>query len=165
MTNKKSSTSSFKGKAPVIPNKRVKASNSNHIKRIYPNQSPLPKPSNTLTSKPHTMATSSDAQLFDESFTITTLNHEKYERVGRIGGSSSNSETSMTLDINTELYPLSVGDHIQVVLASSLALDGSKDDGRGWRDVRGETTLADMFDYVCHGKVYKFEDVEDGQTM
>jgi len=25
--------------------------------------------------------------------------------------------------------------------------------------------LADMFDYVCHGKIYKFEDGEDGQSM
>jgi DNA-directed RNA polymerase I, II, and III subunit RPABC3 len=116
------------------------------------------------------MASAGDAQLFDETFTITTLNHEKYERVGRIGCTSSNSETSMFLDINTELFPLTVGETIHVVLASSLSLDGTKDDSRGWRDVGGsgpgaETTLADMFDYVCHGKVYKFEDVEDGQTM
>jgi DNA-directed RNA polymerase I, II, and III subunit RPABC3 len=112
------------------------------------------------------MASAGDAQLFDETFTITTMNHEKYERVGRIGATSSNSETSMLLDINTDLYPLQVGETIHVVLASSLSLDGTKDDARGWRDVgRMETTLADMFDYVCHGKVYKFEDVEDGQTM
>lgn len=58
-----------------------------------------------------------------------------------------------------------------MVLASSLALDGSKDDSKGWRDVGraghgGEATLADMFDYVCHGKLYKFEDGdESGQTM
>lgn len=112
------------------------------------------------------MATASDAQLFDEHFTITTLNAEKYERVGRIGCTSSDSSISMLLDINTEIYPVSVGETIQVCLASSLSLDGSKDDARGWREVgRSETTLADMFDYVCHGKVYKFEDVEDGLTM
>lgn len=54
-----------------------------------------------------------------------------------------------------------------MVLASSLSLDGSKDDGRGWRDVaRGEeASLADMFDYVCHGRIYKFEDGEGGDTM
>lgn len=73
----------------------------------------------------------------------------------------------MTLDINSELYPLNTGETITVVLASSLSLDGAKDDNRGWRDVglSGETTLADMFEYVCHGKVYKFEDGEDGMTM
>ncbi|CZR63175.1 related to DNA-directed RNA polymerase chain RPB8 [Phialocephala subalpina] len=116
------------------------------------------------------MASTGDSQLFDESFTITTFDQSKYDRVARIGGTSSDSQTVMTLDINTELYPCSVGETLHCVLASSLNLDGTKDDGRGWRDVArngpgGETTLADMFDYVCHGKIYKFEDGEDGQTI
>lgn len=111
-----------------------------------------------------------DSQLFDEHFTITSFDKSKYDRVARIGGTSLDSQTVMTLDINIELFPSAVGDPLHMVLATSLALDGSKDDGRGWRDVArsgqgGETTLADMFDYVCHGKIYKFEDGEDGQTM
>jgi len=121
-------------------------------------------------SKSFKMASAGDSQLFDETFTITTLNHEKYDRVGRFGATSADSQTVMTLDVNTELYPLSIGETIHLVLASSLALDGSKDDTKGWRDVArngpgGEATLADMFDYVCHGKIYKFEDGEDGHTM
>jgi DNA-directed RNA polymerase I, II, and III subunit RPABC3 len=113
---------------------------------------------------------SSDSQLFDEMFTITTLDHHKYDRVGRIGATSADAQTVMTLDVNTELFPCSIGEGLHCVLASSLALDGSKEDSKGWRDVSrngpgGETTLADMFDYVCHGKIYKFEDGEDGQTM
>ncbi len=112
------------------------------------------------------MASSSDTQLFDETFTITTLDASKYDRVCRLGGTSQNSEVAMTLDITSELYPCVVGEHIQCVLASSLALDGSKDDGKGWMDVAGGVnSLADMFDYVCHGKIYKFEDAEDGVTM
>ena len=108
--------------------------------------------------------------LFDEHFTVTSFDQSKYDRVARIGGTSGDSQTVMTLDINTELYPCSVGDNLHVVLANSLSLDGSKDDGKGWRDVSrngpgGETTLADMFDYVCHGKIYKFEDGDDGNTM
>jgi DNA-directed RNA polymerase I, II, and III subunit RPABC3 len=117
------------------------------------------------------MAAAGDSTLFDENFTITTFDQSKYDRVARIGATSSDSQTVMTLDINTDLYPLSVGESIHMVLASSLALDGSKDDNKGWRDVGraghgGEATLADMFDYVCHGKLYKFEDGdESGQTM
>jgi DNA-directed RNA polymerase I, II, and III subunit RPABC3 len=116
------------------------------------------------------MASSGDATLFDEIFTITTFDQSKYDRVARIGGTSADAQTVMTLDINTELYPCSIGENLQCVLATSLSMDGTKDDGRGWRDVTrsgpgGEATMADMFDYVCHGKIYKFEDVEDGQTM
>lgn len=111
------------------------------------------------------MATTGDSQLFDETFTITTLDHSKYDRVGRLGGTSQDSQTVMTLDINTELFPCQIGDTLQTVLSTSLALDGSKDDSRGWRDIGSEATIADMFDYVCHGKIYKFEDGADGQTM
>ena len=54
---------------------------------------------------------------------------------------------------------------MQLVIASTLALDGTKDDGKGWREVgRGEASLADMFDYVCHGKIYRFEE-GDGENM
>jgi DNA-directed RNA polymerase I, II, and III subunit RPABC3 len=116
------------------------------------------------------MAMSADSQLFDESFTITTIDHAKYDRVGRFGATSADSATVMTLDINTELFPCQIGETLHCVLASSLSLDGTKDDGKGWRDVGrnpagAEPTLADMFDYVCHGKIYKFEDGEDGHTM
>jgi len=111
-----------------------------------------------------------DSQLFDEHFTITTYDQHKYDRVARIGGTSHDSQTVMTLDVNIELFPCAIGEPLHMVLATSLALDGSKDDGRGWRDVArgaqgGEATLADMFDYVCHGKIYKFEDGEDGQSI
>jgi len=110
---------------------------------------------------------SGDSQLFDERLTVTTFDQSKYDRVARIGAETSDSQIAMTLDINTELYPCLVGENIHVVLASSLSLDGSKEDGRGWRDIghTGDATLADMFDYVCHGKIYKFEDGEDGQTI
>ena len=71
----------------------------------------------------------------------------------------------MTLDVNHQLFPVAIGESLHMVLASSLSLDGSKDDARGWKDVGGEASLADMFDYVCHGRIYKFEDVEDGNSM
>ena len=37
------------------------------------------------------MATTGDTQLFDESFTITPMDHHKYDRVGRIGATSADS--------------------------------------------------------------------------
>lgn len=107
-----------------------------------------------------------DTQLFDENFTITTLDASKYDRVCRIGGTNADSSTVMTLDVNSLLYPCQLGENFRMVIATSLSLDGTKED-RGWRDVgrSEEATMADMFDYVCHGKIYKFEDTEDGQSM
>ena len=39
---------------------------------------------------------------------------------------------------------------------------------KGWKDATkmdGGPTLADQYDYVCHGKIYKFEDGDNDQSM
>jgi DNA-directed RNA polymerase I, II, and III subunit RPABC3 len=54
-----------------------------------------------------------------------------------------------------------VGENVQLVLASSLSLDGTNDAEQskmGWRDVDEAGSLADSFDYVCHGNIYRFEE-------
>jgi hypothetical protein len=71
----------------------------------------------------------------------------------------------MTLDINHELFPCHVGEQLSMVLATTLSLDGTKEE-TSWRSVSrsSTTTLADMYDYVCYGKNYRFED-GDGDTL
>lgn len=108
----------------------------------------------------------SDSQLYEETFQITSLNAQKYDRVSRVFGSTPNADTAMSLDVNTELYPISVGETVQLVLATTLALDGTKED-KGWRDLskrseQGESTLADAYDYVCRGRTYKMEEGAEG---
>ncbi|KAL8861675.1 MAG: hypothetical protein Q9178_001876 [Gyalolechia marmorata] len=103
-----------------------------------------------------------DSQLYSDAFTLTDINDQKYDRVSRLKGNNENGDTEFTLDVNTELYPCSTGDRLSMAIASSLSLDGTKDDTKGWRGVgRGEQTLADEYDYVCHGKVYRFEEGDD----
>ncbi len=113
-------------------------------------------------------AISGDSQLFEDHFTVTDVDKSKYDRVARLSATTTDAQTVMTLDINTELFPCVVGEQLHCVLSTTLSLDGSRDDDKGWRDATkfgGEGTLADMFDYVCHGKIYKFEDGDDGHTM
>ena len=100
----------------------------------------------------------SDASLFEETFTIQSINAQKYDRVSRIAAATASGDISITLDVNTELYPLATGDAVHLLLASTLSNDGTKDEGKGWRDVsKGEPTLADHYEYVCHGKIYRFD--------
>jgi len=111
-----------------------------------------------------------DSQLFEDHFTISEVDQSKYDRCARLKTISTDHQTEMTLDINTELYPCAIGETLHCVLSTTLALDGSKDDEKGWRDMTkaggsSESTLADLYDYVCHGKIYKFEDGEQGDTM
>jgi len=104
----------------------------------------------------------SDPILFEDTFTITAVNSQKYDRVSRISCTSSDQLTTFNLDVNTELYPCAPGESLSMALASTLSLDGKDNgaDGKGsWRDVgMGEQTLANDYDYVCHGKVYRFEE-------
>ncbi|KAI9721925.1 MAG: hypothetical protein M1812_001881 [Candelaria pacifica] len=103
----------------------------------------------------------SDATLFDENFNVNSLNAQKYDRVARISASSVSNDITLTLDVNTELYPCSVGDNLRIVLVTTLALDGAKQTEKGWREAsRGEATAADTYDYVCYGKIYRFEEGE-----
>ncbi|PYH89881.1 RNA polymerase [Aspergillus ellipticus CBS 707.79] len=102
----------------------------------------------------------SDPLLFEDTFTITTINSQKYDRVSRLSCNSTDNFTHFTLDVNSELYPCAVGESLSMALASTLSLDGKDESGsKGWRDVgMGEQTLANDYDYVCHGKVYRFEE-------
>lgn len=103
-----------------------------------------------------------DSHLFADTFTLTSINSQKYDRVSRLSSHTENGDTLLTLDVNTELFPCVVGERLHILLASTLSLDGSKDDGKGWKDVgRGESSWADEYDYVCHGKIYRFEEGDD----
>ena len=77
--------------------------------------------------------------------------------VSRIKATSPSSDLSLILDLNTEIYPLEKDELISLNLSSSLRLDGKED--KGWRDLgKSEPTLADDYDYVCYGKVYRFDE-------
>ncbi|ODQ67003.1 RNA polymerase subunit ABC14.5 [Nadsonia fulvescens var. elongata DSM 6958] len=105
------------------------------------------------------------AQLFDDHFKITSVDSARYDRVSRITANSvSSNDIQLTLDVNSELFPVAKNDSVTVVVAKSLSL-GQDDDGNGsstsgsWRETRaGEKSLADDYDYVTYGTVYKFEE-------
>ena len=109
---------------------------------------------------------SADSQLYEDTFVVSSMNHAKYDRVGRISALSTDGQTNITLDLNTDLYPMAAQETFQLLLASTLNLDGTKDaEGKGWKELSvGEATLADMWDYVCYGKVYRFEE-GDAENM
>jgi DNA-directed RNA polymerases I, II, and III subunit RPABC3 len=116
----------------------------------------------------------SEITLLDEMFRIDDVDSSKYDKgtlppqpshplhsakwlVSRIKGSSQSSDLNLILDINSEIFPLQKDEVISLNLSSSLRLDGKED--KGWRDLgRGEASLADDYDYVCYGKVYRFDE-------
>jgi hypothetical protein len=106
-----------------------------------------------------------DAQLYEDTFSVDSIDNGNYDRVTRITSTCSDGTTVLTLDVNTDLYPLATGDSFSLLLASTLNLDGSKEEAdASWREQRGPS-LADGWDYVCYGKIYKFDESEDNDTM
>jgi DNA-directed RNA polymerase I, II, and III subunit RPABC3 len=109
-----------------------------------------------------------DAVKFDETFNITKIDSETYDRVSRLEGASTDGSLNLTLDINHDLFPVQKGETLTVALATTLKLDGSKDEEKmGWRELGkgGEATLADMYDYVCYGKVYRVTEENEGADV
>ena len=96
--------------------------------------------------------------LFDDIFEVKQIDPDgkKFDRVSRIKAKGENYESDILLDIHFELFPLKLREKVSFVLSPSLNLDGSPDDGVF--DQSGKATLADQFDYVMYGKIYKLED-------
>ncbi|KAF8272892.1 hypothetical protein EI94DRAFT_1716970 [Lactarius quietus] len=72
----------------------------------------------------------------------------------------------LTLDYNSEIFPLNVGQDVALALASSLARgpagsqEGEEEDRDRdvWRpDAKGRRGLEDDYGYVMYGRVYRFD--------
>ncbi|WVZ87588.1 hypothetical protein U9M48_034201 [Paspalum notatum var. saurae] len=134
--------------------------------------SPLPPP-----SRPHLLSFPSDSfssssggqrskaidevgkmveHLFDDTFTVTRLDPDgkKFDKVTRIEAHSD--QVYMQLDVATEVYPMRANDKFNMVLVRTLNLDGTPD--TGYYTQAGRKTLADQYDYVMHGKLYKISE-------
>ncbi|KAI9683579.1 MAG: DNA-directed RNA polymerases I, II, and III subunit RPABC3 [Trizodia sp. TS-e1964] len=106
-----------------------------------------------------------DAQLFNDTFIVTGIDHAKYDRCRRLFGSSTDHTIRFLLDVHTELFSIDIGDTLQMVIATTLNLDGTPDDEKGWKDSQqNEANLGDMFDYVMHGQVYIHQE-GDAESM
>ncbi|KAF9585401.1 DNA-directed RNA polymerases I, II, and III subunit RPABC3 [Lunasporangiospora selenospora] len=107
-----------------------------------------------------------DNILFSDIFDIKNVDAEgrRFDKVSRINARSENYEMELTLDINNELYPLEIGEKFSLVLATSLSLTTAVGNDttatqESWRErVGGERTLADDYEYVMYGKVYKYDE-------
>lgn len=106
--------------------------------------------------------------LFEDMFNVDSVDNARYNKVSRIEGQSSTAQDiKITLDINSELFPVKESDSLTITLASSLGNEDSMITSNGsWRPPkRGDRSLADDYDYVMFGTVYKFEESQDNDKM
>ncbi|KOO31287.1 RNA polymerase ii core subunit [Chrysochromulina tobinii] len=94
--------------------------------------------------------------LFQDQFEVKDLSR-KFEKVTRYSCRLSDEgyDMSLEMDINSDIFPLELNDRFTLALASTLALDGKPD--TGVYDQSGIPSLADQYDYVMYGKLYKWK--------
>lgn len=97
--------------------------------------------------------------LFSELFRIESVDKGRYDRAARLQGTCiAAADVVLTIDVNTDLFPVTAGETITLALANTLSPDGEAP-ARSWRPPKaGEKSLADDFDYVMQGTVYKFSE-------
>ncbi|XP_073140498.1 DNA-directed RNA polymerases II, IV and V subunit 8B-like [Henckelia pumila] len=85
-------------------------------------------------------------------------NQVVYDKVSRIIARSEGEEFYMELDVNKELYPMLAGEKYRMVMASTLLMDGSA--VTDYFPEGKQKSLADKFEYVMHGLLYKMSEVQ-----
>ncbi|CAO1631658.1 unnamed protein product [Parajaminaea phylloscopi] len=128
----------------------------------------------------------SDAVLFDAQFQIKAIDPDgkKFDRVSRIVASSTTLDMELSLDIATDIYPMTSTQSFSLQLVSTLhpnstsAGNGANGAGAGqegtsntttasgkevWRD--GAGGLAEEWDYVMYGKIYKYDEGASSDTV
>merc|ERR1739848_121438 len=84
-----------------------------------------------------------------------------FDGISRIQCHSKISNMDMELDINTDLYPLVIGDQLKMVLTSSLCPREHPDVGIYDADfLELQKSKVDKYDYAMHGKIYKVRDAK-----
>jgi DNA-directed RNA polymerase I, II, and III subunit RPABC3 len=109
--------------------------------------------------------------LFSDLFAIKDVDKDgkRFDRVSRLNAISDNYQAELILDFNNELYPLKSGEKFTLTLTTSLALDQNASSAvarDSWRDKvpSDDRDLSDEYDYVCHGRCYKFEEESSNQV-
>ncbi|KAL0019043.1 hypothetical protein WJX77_008937 [Trebouxia sp. C0004] len=86
---------------------------------------------------------------------------KRFDKVSRIRAHSDMYEMDLLLDINSDLYPVDVADKFSLALSTTLHRNNEDFPDYYDKDLatqHGKGTLLDDYDYVMHGKVFKFKD-------
>ncbi|KAK6173533.1 hypothetical protein SNE40_016965 [Patella caerulea] len=105
--------------------------------------------------------------LFEDIFDVKDIDPDgkKFDRVSRLFCESESFKMDLILDVNSQMYPVELGDKFRLVVATTLREDGAPDDE--YNPANTEPSRADQFEYVMYGKVYRIEgdDASDASRL
>ena len=118
---------------------------------------------------------SSNNRVFEEILEIKSIDKDVkiFDKVQRCEGVTRDSNYYISMDINSEIYPMKVGASYTILLAKSI-YDNKKTPKEFDYELflNTKNTLMDSFDYVMCGKVFQFSndkkkegDISDTDTL
>ena len=99
----------------------------------------------------------SSGVIFEDIFDIKDMDPDgkKFDRVSRLHCESESFKMDLILDVNTQIYPMELGEKFRMVIASTLGDDAADDVGE-YQDI-SRFPKADQYEYIMYGKVYRLE--------
>ena len=108
---------------------------------------------------------STNNRVFDEIVDIKSVDKDIkiFDKVQRCEGVTRDTDYYITMDINSEIYPMKIDSSYKIVLAKSIYNDGSSTPKYFNYELfsSSKNTLMDDFDYVMCGKVFQFSKETD----
>lgn len=97
--------------------------------------------------------------ILEDTFTVTGLNAEGtvYLRVSRIQCTNDDGSLTITSDINSEEFPVTLNERLTIMLANSLELSGMTGTKHYDHSIYHRETRLNDCDYAMHGRVYSHE--------
>ena len=108
---------------------------------------------------------STNNRVFEEILEINSIDKDVkvFDKVQRCEGKTIDTDFIISMDINSEIYPMKVGASYKILLAKSIY--DSKQTPKNFDYelfLNTKNTLMDNFDYVMCGKVFQFSNAESG---
>jgi DNA-directed RNA polymerase I, II, and III subunit RPABC3 len=105
--------------------------------------------------------------IFEDTILINELDKDGrfFEKVSRVDATSEVYDCKISFDVNVDIYPVQKGSFYTLVLAKSLNTDGMASPNTFSYDLyTKKNTLLDKYDYVMYGKIFKFNEENDGRV-
>ncbi|KAK6120765.1 hypothetical protein DH2020_045493 [Rehmannia glutinosa] len=97
---------------------------------------------------------------FDEIIKVLKFDNQVvYDKVSRVIAKGEDDDCYLELDVHTELYPMLPGENFRMLISTTLNMDGSA--VAGYFPEGKQKSLADKFEYVMHGLLYKMAEAKE----
>lgn len=103
--------------------------------------------------------------LFEDNLLIKTIDKDGkvFEKVSRIAGKGDDTKCHIELDVNSDIYPMSVGSLYEIAISKSLQIDGTSTPNHfSIETFQKKNSLLEKYDYVMYGKVFKYSEDNNG---